>query len=129
MSNPLRNLRRATPQPKGQPDGVSTRLRDARARAAAPSQAKAKSQEPGFLRRVVDHWWDRLIGAVYTGSLSSQTARYAAHDSRLDYVMNSIGMGVWGALFPILTIVASRLARSEERRVGKECRSRWSPYH
>src|SRR2546430_1048037 len=23
----------------------------------------------------------------------------------------------------------SHLARSEERRVGKECRSRWSPYH
>ena len=22
-----------------------------------------------------------------------------------------------------------RLFRSEERRVGKECRSRWSPYH
>ena len=33
------------------------------------------------------------------------------------------------------TIVAGLLAayanggRSEERRVGKECRSRWSPYH
>ena len=24
---------------------------------------------------------------------------------------------------------AVRRARSEERRVGKECRSRWSPYH
>ena len=23
----------------------------------------------------------------------------------------------------------SQLPRSEERRVGKECRSRWSPYH
>ena len=23
----------------------------------------------------------------------------------------------------------SELVRSEERRVGKECRSRWSPYH
>ena len=23
----------------------------------------------------------------------------------------------------------STLTRSEERRVGKECRSRWSPYH
>ena len=22
-----------------------------------------------------------------------------------------------------------RIVRSEERRVGKECRSRWSPYH
>ena len=26
-------------------------------------------------------------------------------------------------------IGASALLRSEERRVGKECRSRWSPYH
>ena len=25
--------------------------------------------------------------------------------------------------------VATALCRSEERRVGKECRSRWSPYH
>ena len=25
--------------------------------------------------------------------------------------------------------VAIKLCRSEERRVGKECRSRWSPYH
>ena len=24
---------------------------------------------------------------------------------------------------------SKRLGRSEERRVGKECRSRWSPYH
>src|SRR2546430_3945741 len=24
---------------------------------------------------------------------------------------------------------AERISRSEERRVGKECRSRWSPYH
>src|SRR3712207_5026133 len=27
------------------------------------------------------------------------------------------------------TKVAQRFSRSEERRVGKECRSRWSPYH
>ena len=27
------------------------------------------------------------------------------------------------------TQVAREDARSEERRVGKECRSRWSPYH
>ena len=26
-------------------------------------------------------------------------------------------------------IMGSRFKRSEERRVGKECRSRWSPYH
>ena len=27
------------------------------------------------------------------------------------------------------TIVFAAYSRSEERRVGKECRSRWSPYH
>src|SRR5256886_14066526 len=28
-----------------------------------------------------------------------------------------------------LTVIHDQLPRSEERRVGKECRSRWSPYH
>ena len=27
------------------------------------------------------------------------------------------------------SLVVAQLLRSEERRVGKECRSRWSPYH
>ena len=32
-------------------------------------------------------------------------------------------------LVTVLEDSQSRLERSEERRVGKECRSRWSPYH
>ena len=28
-----------------------------------------------------------------------------------------------------LNLYTNNVARSEERRVGKECRSRWSPYH
>ena len=31
-------------------------------------------------------------------------------------------------VYPGTTVVANA-KRSEERRVGKECRSRWSPYH
>ena len=38
-----------------------------------------------------------------------------------------------GAIDLVIALVASmiicQLQRSEERRVGKECRSRWSPYH
>ena len=30
---------------------------------------------------------------------------------------------------PGMQQLAYRVTRSEERRVGKECRSRWSPYH
>ena len=29
----------------------------------------------------------------------------------------------------LAAVVVGGTARSEERRVGKECRSRWSPYH
>src|SRR3712207_7384480 len=38
-----------------------------------------------------------------------------------------LGHGVGAVELPVADRVA--LARSEERRVGKECRSRWSPYH
>ena len=36
-----------------------------------------------------------------------------------------------GYVIPVvITVYADRsFSRSEERRVGKECRSRWSPYH
>src|SRR2546422_9486626 len=42
---------------------------------------------------------------------------------RLDVLFNNAGIGTPGS------IMLEDLARSEERRVGKECRSRWSPYH
>src|SRR2546426_7797845 len=43
----------------------------------------------------------------------------------------------WGSFIPAGEVTSSAVpllgwrggARSEERRVGKECRSRWSPYH
>ena len=34
-----------------------------------------------------------------------------------------------GALVPDDLVLKMVRSRSEERRVGKECRSRWSPYH
>ena len=34
-----------------------------------------------------------------------------------------------GDIFLGITVPQQRKLRSEERRVGKECRSRWSPYH
>ena len=50
-----------------------------------------------------------------------------------------LSMAVWGAALPrrlddaLAQHYAAQMSvmqrRSEERRVGKECRSRWSPYH
>ena len=35
----------------------------------------------------------------------------------------------WAIGIDMYTLMCIKLMRSEERRVGKECRSRWSPYH
>ena len=37
-----------------------------------------------------------------------------------------LDMSLFGSHDQVMTVARSR---SEERRVGKECRSRWSPYH
>ena len=43
-------------------------------------------------------------------------------------IAKSIGLGVIG-FAQVYAAFRTDILRSEERRVGKECRSRWSPYH
>ena len=38
-------------------------------------------------------------------------------------------LSTWSISAKELLMVSRKEDRSEERRVGKECRSRWSPYH
>src|SRR2546422_9114823 len=50
------------------------------------------------------------------------------HDDRLDRVgLGGVRLGVLAR--PDQALLLPGEERSEERRVGKECRSRWSPYH
>ena len=50
-------------------------------------------------------------------------SRYAQIQKQLD----KLDQRLWGIAG--LIVAAAVVQRSEERRVGKECRSRWSPYH
>ena len=45
------------------------------------------------------------------------------------FVLTIIIPSLWWKTFIVFLSHALILCRSEERRVGKECRSRWSPYH
>ena len=60
-------------------------------------------------------------------------ARQAEHDpqQRKDFLSRSLNVYTTAlrAYFDIEKFRSSDGIRSEERRVGKECRSRWSPYH
>ena len=45
----------------------------------------------------------------------------------LKYIV--IELNIYESIFKSAVTGSLVLTRSEERRVGKECRSRWSPYH
>ena len=49
--------------------------------------------------------------------------------SVVSHKMNQLGTRNFGAYARKMLIDGYIIKRSEERRVGKECRSRWSPYH
>ena len=64
---------------------------------------------------------------VYYGFRDIVAERFDA-GVRLDTTAMRSG-GPMGTAIMSLSMVLPRRTRSEERRVGKECRSRWSPYH
>ena len=61
----------------------------------------------------------QIIISSHQKALSSETKSSAGDKHETGRAMLQLEMEKAG----------QQLARSEERRVGKECRSRWSPYH
>ena len=65
------------------------------------------------VRRIVNDWWDRLVGAAHNGPLSDQEEEYESGRTSRDFMWNSIGQGAWGMVFPVLTIVVTQLVGVE----------------
>src|SRR3712207_3432177 len=63
---------------------------------------------------------DCLIGSYGLGGVHA----YESHRGAAALGLYRDGVAVGHLRYPAIELV-----RSEERRVGKECRSRWSPYH
>ncbi len=65
-------------------------------------------------RRLVYGWMDRLFGAASEGSLSAAKAVYGEHETKKDFIWNSIGLGAWGIMFPVFTMIITQLLGAEE---------------
>src|ERR1051325_9462575 len=70
----------------------------------------------------------RALGGAPATPYKAPMPLFATPFPAIDPVAVAIGPFAirWYALAYILSLL---VGRSEERRVGKECRSRWSPYH
>lgn len=73
-----------------------------------------EGKKKGFLRRLTSQWWDRLLGAASDRSFSTQAEQYAAHQTKRDYLFNTVGHTIWGMVFPLLTIVITQLTDTEK---------------
>src|SRR3712207_7504418 len=71
-----------------------------------------------------------VFGAQLLPRLFGEVAgRLVAATSSLPFVLGGpLFLGPLLQAFLVFSLLAL-VSRSEERRVGKECRSRWSPYH
>src|SRR3989441_13371793 len=108
----------------------------------SPPQSRTQPQRKGAVMTSPD-----ANGAITTSSLVVATTDQVSSDlageaivlslrTGMYYGLAQVGVRVWELVRePILVadlrdvIVREYDVRSEERRVGKECRSRWSPYH
>lgn len=78
------------------------------------TEREPKPARPNPIARLANHWFDRVMGAISDGSISGQQEEYAAHKTSRDYIWNTVGVGAWGMVFPVLTIVATQLAGAEQ---------------
>ena len=73
-----------------------------------------KPRRKSFITRKVEAWCSRVLGAVSGDGLAEQEAEYASGRTTRDYVWNTVGVGLWGMVFPVLTIVVTQLAGAEQ---------------
>ena len=73
-----------------------------------------KPRKKSFVTRKVEAWCSRVLGAVSGDGLAEQEAEYASGRTTRDYVWNTVGVGLWGMVFPVLTIVVTQLAGAEQ---------------
>src|ERR1035438_9099788 len=91
--------------------------------------------------------WNVNVQHAFTTALTLETVYVGSHGSKLvgihdinqnvpalDVLQNEQSGRPFNATFPFLSFIYQmgniyKSNRSEERRVGKECRSRWSPHH
>ena len=76
----------------------------------------------------VAYWVGAALALLWL-PLRSGIAPFRAYEARTDLLFNTFAQ--WDAQWfvHIADHGYDSKQRSEERRVGKECRSRWSPYH
>ncbi|MCQ2751840.1 MAG: lipopolysaccharide biosynthesis protein [Coriobacteriales bacterium] len=67
-----------------------------------------KRKKPNALVKLIGAWWDRILGVAKNRSFDTDIEQYKEGQTSKDFIFNAIGTGIWGMVFPILTIVVTQ---------------------
>ena len=96
-----------------------------------------------YFKKKLSDWKTEIVrtnnDALYNGSLDNNSVSADVVDQASSYTDKNVEMKAINRQIKLVSKIDQALTRikdgtygfcrSEERRVGKECRSRWSPYH
>ena len=94
--------------------------------------AIASLVSPFFVGLVADRFFatERVMAVLYAlGAIAMFAAANVTSFGGVYTAMLAFCLCYFPTIALTNSITMQQVARSEERRVGKECRSRWSPYH
>ena len=80
---------------------------------------------------MIDDHPSTILGVKTAVNQANDMEFYNGYATLPEFYENVYGPSRKAVIYPVdVVLLDLRLTtRSEERRVGKECRSRWSPYH
>src|SRR3712207_4765030 len=98
-------------------EGRKVKVLQQRVEAVSALEPEIQKLSDSDLREKTDEFRERLTGGETIDDLLPEAFAVVREVSRRTLGMRPFDEQIMGGI------------RSEERRVGKECRSRWSPYH
>src|ERR1039457_1548441 len=113
--------------------GSGLTAQNQRATEGAGSVSRRRGQEGSvYVRKsktLPDAWWGRYVEAVESQSGTMRVQRNVRIGEARLYTKPLAKRALRDYVDKANNYQPLAVKRSEERRVGKECRSRWSPYH
>ena len=73
-----------------------------------------KPHKQNFITRKVNAWFDRVVGAMKGEGLADTDEMYDSHQTKRDFVWNSVGTACWSFVFPVVTMVSTQLIGVEQ---------------
>ncbi len=92
-------------------------LREGTVRSRSPFagvRKQTRKRKPLWIERKIRTWGGRILGAMGEGGMGAAEEEFESNQTSQDFIWNTIGLAIWGMVFPVLTVIITQLVGAEE---------------